>query len=72
MNVSYVSVHIHLYKEVCRVFKSEFFQRNKETELFRIYVQEPKTAFAASNTTNVLNNSHTQSSFKLKEYQILR
>lgn len=44
------------------MFKLEFFQWNKETELFWVYLQEPKTA---SITTNVLNNSYIESTFKL-------
>lgn len=56
------SILIQLYRQVWRIFKIEFFQWNKETELFWVYLQEPKTA---SITTNVLNNSYMESTFKL-------
>lgn len=40
------------------MLKPELFQSNKETYLFLIYLQETKTEFSDSDTTNALKNSH--------------
>jgi len=67
-----VTALIQVYKQFWRVFQSEFFKRNKGTELFWIYLQEPRTEFVASNTSNVLNNSYMQCTFKLEEFYLVR